>query len=215
MGKIVLEEHVILDRQEHLDRWRTLVPFIPEQTRQQLIARLTDTSARGPRLVRRDRRDHRDEAPPSPPRSPRSSHSSPRRRPATSPARPSPPTAAAPPSEPAFSQRGDLGLHRLPRLPDMTAQRHRSSRRREHGQPAAGPQDKLNAQATNRERQVGPVDLSRQEIIQMLRRAGLADVAAAARTSLPDPVDSKALDQFCGRYGLSRQSLIERMGGSP
>jgi hypothetical protein len=97
----------------------------------------------------------------------------------------------------------------------MTAQRHRSSRRREHGQPAAGPQDKLNAQATNRERQVGPVDLSRQEIIQMLRRAGLADVAAAAQTSLPDPVDSKALDQFCGRYGLSRQSLIERMGGSP
>jgi hypothetical protein len=104
MGKIALEEHVILDRQEHLDRWRTLVPFIPEQTRQQLIARLTDTSARGPRLVRRDRRDHRDEAPPSPPRSPRSSHSSPRRRPATSAARPSPPTAAAPPSEAAFSK---------------------------------------------------------------------------------------------------------------
>jgi pimeloyl-ACP methyl ester carboxylesterase len=48
MGKIVLEEHVILDRQEHLDRWRTLLPFIPEQTRQQLIARFTDTSARGP-----------------------------------------------------------------------------------------------------------------------------------------------------------------------
>jgi hypothetical protein len=59
------------------------------------------------------------------------------------------------------------------------------------------------------------VDLSRQEIIQMLRRAGLADVAAAAQTSLPDPVDAKALDQFCGRYGLSRQYLIDRMGGSP
>jgi hypothetical protein len=59
------------------------------------------------------------------------------------------------------------------------------------------------------------VDLSRQEIIQMLRRAGLADVAAAAQTSLPDPVDSKVLDQFCARYGLSRQSLIDRMGGSP
>ena len=49
----------------------------------------------------------------------------------------------------------------------------------------------------------------------MLRRAGLADAAAAAQTSLPDPVDSKALDQFCVRYGLSRQSLINRMGGSP
>ena len=59
------------------------------------------------------------------------------------------------------------------------------------------------------------MELPRQEIIQMLRRAGLADVAAAAQTSLPDPVDSKALDQFCVRYGLSRQSLIDRMGGSP
>jgi hypothetical protein len=59
------------------------------------------------------------------------------------------------------------------------------------------------------------MDLSRQHIIQMLRRAGLADVAAAAQKSLPDPVDSKALDQFCARYGLSKQSLTDRMGGSP
>jgi hypothetical protein len=59
------------------------------------------------------------------------------------------------------------------------------------------------------------VNLSRQQIIQMLRRAGLADVAAAAQKSLPDPVDSKALDRFCTRYGLSAQSLTDRMGGSP
>jgi hypothetical protein len=59
------------------------------------------------------------------------------------------------------------------------------------------------------------VDVPRQEIIQMLRRAGLADVAAAANQSLPDPVDSKVLDQFCASYGLTTQSLIDRMGGSP
>jgi len=59
------------------------------------------------------------------------------------------------------------------------------------------------------------VNLSRQQIIQMLRRAGLADVAAAAQESLPDPVDAKVLDHFCARYGLSKQSLIDRMGGSP
>jgi hypothetical protein len=59
------------------------------------------------------------------------------------------------------------------------------------------------------------VDLSRQQIIQMLRRAGLADVAAAAQKSLPDPVDAKVLDRFCAGYGLSRQSLVDRMGGSP
>ena len=59
------------------------------------------------------------------------------------------------------------------------------------------------------------MDLSRQQIIQMLRRAGLADVAAAAQKSLPDPVDSKVLDHFCARYGLSKDSLVDRMGGSP
>jgi hypothetical protein len=59
------------------------------------------------------------------------------------------------------------------------------------------------------------VDVSRQRIIQMLRRAGLPDVAVAAQTSLPDPVDSKVLNRFCAKYGLSRQSLTDRMGGSP
>jgi hypothetical protein len=31
MGKIALEEHMLLDREDHLDRWRTLAPMIPEQ----------------------------------------------------------------------------------------------------------------------------------------------------------------------------------------
>ena len=59
------------------------------------------------------------------------------------------------------------------------------------------------------------MDYSRQQIVQALRRAGLADVAEAAQESLPDPVDAKALDHFCAKYGLSPQSLIDRMGGSP
>ena len=46
MGKIALEEHVVLDREDHLDRWRTLVQMIPEQFVQQIIPRLTDTSRR-------------------------------------------------------------------------------------------------------------------------------------------------------------------------
>ncbi len=46
MGKIALEEHVLLDREEHVDRWRTLVPMIPEQFQQRIIPRLTDTSRR-------------------------------------------------------------------------------------------------------------------------------------------------------------------------
>lgn len=59
------------------------------------------------------------------------------------------------------------------------------------------------------------MELSRQQIIRMLRRAGLADVADAAQKSLPDPVDSKILEHFCVRYGLSKDSLMDRMGGSP
>lgn len=59
------------------------------------------------------------------------------------------------------------------------------------------------------------MDLSRQEIVQELRRAGMADVVAAAQKSLPDPVDPKVLDHFCAIYGLSKDSLIDRLGGSP
>jgi 2,3-dihydroxybenzoate decarboxylase len=44
--KIALEEHMLLDREDHIDRWRTLVPMIPEQFQQRLIAQLTDISRR-------------------------------------------------------------------------------------------------------------------------------------------------------------------------
>jgi 2,3-dihydroxybenzoate decarboxylase len=46
MGKIALEEHMLLNREDHIDRWRTMVPMIPEQFQQRLIAQLTDTSRR-------------------------------------------------------------------------------------------------------------------------------------------------------------------------
>jgi len=46
MRKIALEEHILLDREDHIDRWRTLVPMIPEQFQQRLIAQLTDSSRR-------------------------------------------------------------------------------------------------------------------------------------------------------------------------
>jgi hypothetical protein len=59
------------------------------------------------------------------------------------------------------------------------------------------------------------MDTSLQEIIKILRRAGLPDVADAAQNSLPDPVDSQTLDRFCAQYGLSKGSLTDRLGGSP
>ncbi len=58
--------------------------------------------------------------------------------------------------------------------------------------------------------------VSRQTIVDMLRRAGLQEAANLARTTLPDPVDEKDAARFCHDNGLpSMGSLVDRMGGSP
>jgi hypothetical protein len=57
--------------------------------------------------------------------------------------------------------------------------------------------------------------VSRQQIVETLRRVGL-NAAAAALTTLPDPVDDKDAQRFCAENGvLSMGSLTDRMGGSP
>ena len=57
--------------------------------------------------------------------------------------------------------------------------------------------------------------LSRQQITRMLRRAGLEEAAADALATLPDTVHAKDIQQFCAAHGLSVESLVDRMGGSP
>jgi hypothetical protein len=59
------------------------------------------------------------------------------------------------------------------------------------------------------------VELSRQHVVEVLRRAGMRELADLAEATLPDPVDSKTLDQFCDAHGISRSSLMDRMGASP
>ena len=59
------------------------------------------------------------------------------------------------------------------------------------------------------------MDLSRQQIVTMLRRAGLDELADTAEATLPDPVDSKTVDEFCAAHGLTMSTLTDRMGGSP
>jgi hypothetical protein len=68
--------------------------------------------------------------------------------------------------------------------------------------------------ATFRSEEV-PVDLTKQQFVKILRRAGMPDAAAVAARTLPDTVTTVQLDQFCRQYGLSRSSLMDRMGGSP
>ena len=60
-----------------------------------------------------------------------------------------------------------------------------------------------------------PMDLTKHQFVKLLRRAGLPDAAQAAARTLPDPVTIADLDQFCTQHGLSRGTLIDRMGGSP
>lgn len=59
------------------------------------------------------------------------------------------------------------------------------------------------------------MDLSRSQIVTMLRRAGLPDLANAAQRELPEQVSTSALNLFCTAHNITRGALMDRMGGSP
>jgi hypothetical protein len=56
---------------------------------------------------------------------------------------------------------------------------------------------------------------SLQHVVDVLRRAGLAQLAEEAQRTLPDPVNRKELEHFGAVHGVSPDILTERMGGSP
>jgi hypothetical protein len=57
--------------------------------------------------------------------------------------------------------------------------------------------------------------MKKHEIVRMLRKAGLAEAAEDAERSLPDEVELERAQEFGARYGITRDELISRMGGSP
>jgi hypothetical protein len=59
------------------------------------------------------------------------------------------------------------------------------------------------------------MQVTKQHIIDVLRTAGLPEVADDANRSLPDQVDLERAAEFLGRYGITKDELISRMGGSP
>ena len=59
------------------------------------------------------------------------------------------------------------------------------------------------------------VKVSRQQVVDMLRRAGLPEVAEDALRDLPDPVDLDRAVALGAEHGITRDDLISRMGGSP
>jgi hypothetical protein len=59
------------------------------------------------------------------------------------------------------------------------------------------------------------VQLTRQHVVDVLRRAGLPEMADEALRDLPDPVDREQVAAWAVPYGINMGDLISRMGGSP
>lgn len=59
------------------------------------------------------------------------------------------------------------------------------------------------------------MQVTKRHIVDVLRRAGLPQAADEADRSLPDQIDLERAAQFLGRYGITKDELISRMGGSP
>jgi hypothetical protein len=57
--------------------------------------------------------------------------------------------------------------------------------------------------------------VTRQHVVEVLRTAGLLEAADEADRSLPEQVDLERAAAFLGRYGITKDVLISRMGGSP
>ena len=60
-----------------------------------------------------------------------------------------------------------------------------------------------------------PMGYSRKWLVDTLRRLGYQQAADDALRVLPDQIDLEQLREFGDRHGISRDTLIDRMGGSP
>jgi hypothetical protein len=59
------------------------------------------------------------------------------------------------------------------------------------------------------------MQMTKQEVVDMLHRWGYPQLADEASRDLPDPVDLDELREWNSRHGLTRDEMISRMGGSP
>ena len=57
--------------------------------------------------------------------------------------------------------------------------------------------------------------LTRQDVVDILRKTGFPAAADEALRELPDPVDLDQAATWGAKYGITRDELISRMGGSP
>jgi hypothetical protein len=63
--------------------------------------------------------------------------------------------------------------------------------------------------------EVVAVQLTRQHVVDVLRTAGLPEMADEAVRDLPDLVDSEQVAAWAVPYRINMGELVSRMGGSP
>jgi hypothetical protein len=59
------------------------------------------------------------------------------------------------------------------------------------------------------------VEYTRQEIVNILRRAGLHEAADKANDELSDRIDRDELEKWALDNGITRDMLVSQFGGSP
>ena len=59
------------------------------------------------------------------------------------------------------------------------------------------------------------MEVTKQHVVDVLRTAGLPEAAAEADRSLPEEMELERAEEFLAPYGITKDVLISRMGGSP
>jgi hypothetical protein len=62
---------------------------------------------------------------------------------------------------------------------------------------------------------IGKVEVSRDHVVHVLRRAGLREVADEAESELPVTLDFEEAMNWCARHGVTYDEVVSQLGGSP
>ena len=59
------------------------------------------------------------------------------------------------------------------------------------------------------------MEVTREHVVGVLRRAGLREVAEEADSSLPETIDLDEVADWALQRGITRDTLVSLLGGSP
>jgi hypothetical protein len=62
---------------------------------------------------------------------------------------------------------------------------------------------------------IGKVEVSRDHVVHILRRAGFREVADEAEKELPDALDLEEAMNWCAQRGVNESDVVSQLGGSP